>query len=372
MSKFSVDIRKISKVWDHSNADKLSLASVEGMDFQFVTGKDAYKVGDFVVYFPVDSILPERLQEAFGLTGKLSGKKKNRLNTVKLRGELSQGFVAPLEEALKLIDTDEKSANEFLVGLVNECIEADDIEALYKIDLSEVLGVEKYEQPPIPCHAGNLVALPSGVSMYDIEGVERYPEIVEKLMGIPVIISEKLEGQNYGVTSLEGEIVVNQRKHAIEPIEGKEHDLHRITKELQLDKAVEDIRQRLGATQVTLRGEYLGPGVQKNLYKLQKNTVRLFDILVDGRYLSAWEVEERCERCETIDKLWVPIIAADKTLREWLAGRTIVEASHGDSLFGPTIREGIVIKPMVEQEVEGFGRLIVKKRDPIYLAKYGF
>lgn len=369
MSKFSVDIRRIEKVWDHPNADRLSLAKVEGLGFQFVTGKDLYKVGDYVVYFPLDSVLPPHLLRAFGLEGKLSGKEKNRISTVKLRGEISQGFVAPVAEVEPLCQF-EGNANDLHMYIRDE-VEADDAEALSHYNLAPSLGVTKYEQPPIPCHAGNLVRLPEGVSVYDIEGAERYPHIMDLLMDQRVWITEKVEGQNYGVTSREGEIIVNQRKAAIEPVDGKEHSLWAATRKQGLDELVENLRVHLGATQVTLRGEYFGPGVQKNVYKLTETGVRLFDVLADGRYLTWNEIREFDET--VLSTMWAPLIAHNIVLRDWLGKRTIVEASGGPSLLNPiTLREGIVIKPLEEQTDPEIGRVIIKQRDPVYLAKHGF
>ena len=51
MGTFAVEIREISEVLNHPNADRLDLCKVEGMEFQFVTGRDEYKPGDKVVYF---------------------------------------------------------------------------------------------------------------------------------------------------------------------------------------------------------------------------------------------------------------------------------------------------------------------------------
>jgi RNA ligase (TIGR02306 family) len=376
MSEFSVDIRRVVRVWDHPNAQKLSLAAVEGLGFQFVTGKDAYKVGDYVVYFPVDSVMPLDVQKAFGLEGKLTGKQKDRLKTVKLRGEISQGFVAPVDEVLKLCSF-EGCATDIPMYIIDD-ISEDDAESLLAYDLSTALGVSKYEQPPIACHAGNLVQLPDGVSMYDIEGVERYPEVVNALLPRHVVITEKVEGQNYGVTSREGETIVNQRKHAITPIEGKVHSLHAITTELGIDKLADKVREQLGATQVTLRGEYLGPGIQKNIYKFPKNTVRMFDILADGKYVEWTVVLGLFVAIPELADLWVPVIEQDMTLDEYLTSvgldvDSISTVGYGKSKLNPqTLREGVVIKPVAEFEVDGFGRAIIKQRDPEYLAEYGF
>jgi RNA ligase (TIGR02306 family) len=370
MSKFVVEVKRIDKVWNHPNADRLDLASVEGIGFQFVVGRGSYKVGDEVVYFPIDAELPLKLQRILGLEGKLSGKFKNRLKTLRLRGEISQGFVCPIATIADWLYTSE-----------------DDVRR--DKDLACRLGVTKYEQPAIPCENGNLVALPAGVDMYDIEGCENFPRIVNILMDQQVFITEKVEGQNYGVTAKnDGTWVVNQRKHAVLPVEdidtsdpvhykalkraGKVHKLISATIDQDLNHLAEELRHHLGVTQLTIRGEYLGPGVQKNIYNLDSNRIRLFDILADGKYVSPAELQELSETYAELQAFWVPVIAHSVTLREWLAGRTIVEASHGQSELGDTLREGIVIKPMIEQNDPEFGRLIIKQRDPIYLDKMGF
>ena len=58
--------------------------------------------------------------------------------------------------------------------------------------------------------------------------------------------------------------------------------------------------------------------------------------------------------------------------RDWLDGRTIVEAATGKSVINENkLREGIVVKPYTEQVVPSLGRLVLKVRDPIYLEKSG-
>ena len=57
-------------------------------------------------------------------------------------------------------------------------------------------------------------------------------------------------------------------------------------------------------------------------------------------------------------------------LRDFLKGQTIKQASNGTSMLEINQkREGIVIRPMTEADVEGFGRLILKQRSPEYLAE---
>src|SRR5271157_5865133 len=173
MSTFAVELKEISKIYIHPNADKLELGQVEGMTYQFVVQKGLYKEGDEVVYFPIDSLLPQELIQQQGISNFLAGKEKNRIKTCRLRGEISQGYVSPASSIRTYLKTD---------ALPN--------------DLTAVLGVTKYEPPEVMTHTGKLVQLPEQVYYYDIEGCDRYPEIVEKLMNEPVFITEKLEGSN--------------------------------------------------------------------------------------------------------------------------------------------------------------------------------
>lgn len=96
----------------------------------------------------------------------------------------------------------------------------------------------------------------------------------------------------------------------------------------------------------------------------------MFDIKIGGRYVAP----DAFENWLPDPMVRVPVLAKGVTLREWLNGRGIQEASNGMSLLNPNVRrEGIVIKPMTEEYVD-FGdghrqRLIIKQRSPLYLAK---
>jgi len=55
-----------------------------------------------------------------------------------------------------------------------------------------------------------------------------------------------------------------------------------------------------------------------------------------------------------------------------LNGKTIQEASNGKSTLYGGLREGVVVKPLTESIIEGFGRLFIKQRSAEYLAKTDF
>ena len=361
MAKFAVTVETIEKTWPHPNADRLELASVKGMAFQFGVPKDKYKVGDPVIYIPLDSVLPDPIIERLGARNFLAGKAKNRTKTVTLRGQISQGLVCPPEDLLDF------------TGIFRDEIEPG-------LDLTTQLNIVKYEPPEIFTTEGVLLPLPEGLGYYDIEGADRYPQIIDLLMDKRVQITEKMEGSNMTAFLREdGCKEVCQHGYLIgsfpegDPRRDNPNTYVGAAQQGGLMKYLEEFYHERGTEhrgpQVGLRGELLGPGVQGNIYKLKTHEVRLFDTKIGNQYMNAAVFEARfpAERR-------VPVIASNVILREWLESRTIQEASNGMSLLNPQVRrEGIVIKPMIEEYVD-FGdghtqRLIIKQRSPIYLAK---
>ena len=195
MSSFAVKVCRLATVTPHSDpaVERLALATLTTSDYRFVVQKDVYQPGDLVIYFPLDSILPAPIIETLGLTGKLSGSEHNRVKTIRLRGEISQGLVASPKDLL----TPEEVASMH---------EGD--------DLTERLGVTKYEPPVIVENYGKLVSLPHWVSVYDIENAENFAIQAAALMDQPVVITEKVEGSHWALTiDSTGAIQVAQRNY---------------------------------------------------------------------------------------------------------------------------------------------------------------
>lgn len=367
MSTFAVTIEKIESVNLHPNADRLDLVRLDGKDYEFVTQKGLYQPGETVVYFPVDSLLPEWIVERMELQGKLSHgtihangapRIQNRVRTVKLRGQISQGLVSSLT-ILSTVATEEV-IRDVVIGQ----------------DVTELLGVTKFEPPVVSSKEGNLLPMPELVSVYDIEGAQNFVEIAQSLMNELVLITEKIEGSHWSVTRYaDGRIAVAQRHHEIAEVEGGTHTwwnayrngdfgtiLERIWGDLEL------LKYEVKA--LTLRGEIIGAGIQGDYYGVGKHQVLIFEIEINGTPVDAsmFLLLRGLHNIPT-----VPILSQDVTLSDWLAGRSIKEASNGDSLFNvKKLREGIVIKPLVERTDEKIGRVFLKQRSPVYLEKTDF
>ena len=347
VSTFAVTIERIREVWPHPNADRLELARLASMSYQFVIAKGSYRPGDAVVYFPIDSVLPAALAERLGLAGKLAGAAKDRVKTVRLRGEISQGVVASLD-----------------------ALPPGDAPPAVGDDVTARLGVTKYEPPPVTTEGGDLVPLPPLVSVYDIEGCERFQAVLEAhLLDAPVAITEKLEGSHFAASlDASGEVAVSQRRYRIRPLPGVEHTWHALARSSGVVAALPAIARELGGpTTVALRGEVIGPGIQGNHYRLPARRLVAFEIEADGAAVDAPTFFALCER---FGLEHAPVLCRGETLRAWLGGKPVAAASNGPSALNAQVaREGIVVRPMREARDAAFGRIILKQRSPAYLAQ---
>jgi RNA ligase (TIGR02306 family) len=358
MSDFCVNKRKVREVKHHPYADRLDICKIEDTEYQFINIRDDLKIGDYIVYFPEDSIIPDEILDLINLKGRLSGKGKNRCKAIRLRGECSQGLIIP-----------SKRIEEYLG---REIIEGE--------DLTKSLGVIKYEPPVTLTSIGNLHPLPKGVITYDIENVENYGRAIDFLIrdNIEVVITEKIEGTNVSIhySKEDEKVIISTHHHAIEEIENteKENFYCSAVRKLSLDKKVLDLAREFSADKVTIYGELIGPSIQKNIYKLQDMTIKCFDILVDDSFVN-FNVKIETFRNLNIDM--VPILFRG-TLSDFIRqndNKSLVEICRGkSSLCDETYREGIVITPVYELEMPPLckktGRLILKQKDPIYLSEF--
>lgn len=98
-----MSVKKITKITPIEGADRIETATVGGWDV--VVRKGLYAAGDSVVYMEIDSVLPE-CQDVFSEFQKFGVKnvetpggviRGHVLKTVKLRGQVSQGAILPLD-----------------------------------------------------------------------------------------------------------------------------------------------------------------------------------------------------------------------------------------------------------------------------------
>ncbi len=343
MSEWDITNETIDTIAEHPNADRLEIAKLIGMDYLFCVPKGVYLPGDSVIYFPIDTVMPHSLIERLGLV--LTGKEKNRVKSIRLRGTISQGVVCKPDDIIDLIEDQRLT-----------------------IPLSEALGCSKYE-PPEEVEHGDIYPLPSHVRVYDVENAEKHPEIVSSLWDESVLITEKLEGSHFAATLDDGSFVVCQRRYAIKP--GQDHTWLKVAERAKVRDALELLQGMYGRQPITVRGEVVGPGIQGNIYGFRQHQVFFYDMEVGGE-----PPEKGLEAFHNMQKVGLPTVPEIWlfSLSGWCEGKSLRDRSNGFTYLDcpnrdACMREGVVIRPAVERWSPEVGRIIIKQRSPEYLAR---
>ena len=117
-------------------------------------------------------------------------------------------------------------------------------------------------------------------------------------------------------------------------------------------------------------GEIFGRGVQDLHYGQQHPSFRIFDVYIgepgQGRYLNYAEFIDFANDEEIMTPL-VPVLAVVDYSKE-----TVEELTGGkDTISGANVREGVVIKPVIEREHVELGRVCLKSVSEAYLLRKG-
>jgi RNA ligase (TIGR02306 family) len=328
MSSLIVPVTTIEALKPHPNADRLELAQVLG--WQLVVPRGQYQVGQKLVYFPIDTILPLELSEKIGVTKYLS---KQRIRCAKLRGEPSFGLVIPPDEDWPLGE-----------------------------NVAEFYGARKYE-PPVRVTAGDAEKdHPLFVAYTEIENMRNFPALFES--GESVILSEKVHGTQCRVGWIEGELMAGSKQ-----VRRKRPEEDRFAGNIYwFPLSLEPVRtllETLGRDhrQVILFGEVYGSKIQSFHYGLHGRVgFRVFDLLLDGHYLDWPDFLEICAQhgVET-----VPVLATLpfdlNEIKRFSEGKTQLMQQDAH------IREGVVVRPLRERRDPRLGRVILKYVSDTYL-----
>lgn len=352
MSEHSVVIRKISEIVKHPNADTLELVKLEGLGYTIITKQDTYKVGDEVVLFQDSLIIPEYMINYF----ELKYLHKGMVKPAKIRGIVSQAMILPLIEFSMIHDglTAEvyNNFNNFYFEWLEHKNDPD-------YDYSTVLGVTRKEEA-VTDSGKSKGQLPYSVEKYDLDNIERYPDIFNMLLDSEVMITEKLEGTNFAVHIVNAGDTLNVyycsrsliREGGLYQELPEKHNVHVFA---------QNLLQLLSAKTVTIRGELIGTSIQGNIYGLGNQDLYVFDIKVNGEYLNATDTKQWCE---VFNVKHVPVIYEGVLGEIVKTVDDIKNWSNGTSILNDKVlREGVVIKML------GDMRVIIKQRSPDYLAQ---
>lgn len=352
-SLYKVPLTTIVSVGPHNNAERLEVAMVYG--FQVIVGKRKYKAGDQVIYIPIDSLLPQWLEDKLFPEGSKITLHHHRVRQIRIRGLASQGMVIDPQDV-------ESKVNPKYLKLEQ--------------NLAEILGVTKYEPPKRANHSNNPPKLrnrplenPRFHKYGGIDNIKWFPTFFENK---EVVIQEKLHGSNcrasYSRTSAntfwKKILKLFRRLPAYEYCYGSNN--------VQLQERSSytgfygtdvygAVLERVGAFKKLkpgeiIYGELIGPGIQKNYgYGHLEHHFVLFDVKVekaDGsqEYLDPEQAEAFAKE-RGFD--FVPVL-----YRGVFNPVLAKEMSMGPSVYNPMekVREGAVIKTRI-----GYGENSSKK-----------
>ena len=302
------------KIYPHLNSDNLELLKIG--DYQCVSQKGIYKDGDMVIFAPEKSVLPKDLQEPFKKY--LRGPSKDRVGSIRLRGELSQGIVLPLNE-----------------------IDPLDVFPL-DVDISSKLNITKYE-PPIPQHLAGEVEVLKDLNIEQVNhDVEQFGIYTDNFEGKLVNVFEKIHGS---------QVVLIRHKSGERQVSSK--GLYKKGLCLQKSKdntywqAVENSRlfnlldKYFPGVTVQAFGEVVP--IQKGFnYGCDRPTIFLFRLVVGKKELAFSKIDIKFLK----EAQWCPLIEKNVLFDKMKLLKLGKKLKHS-VLNSNTVAEGIVISPVI-------------------------
>ena len=324
MTRKMATIRKIEEVKAIPNADKIVAYRVGG--WWVVDSLDKYIVGDLVVYAEPDSFIPTTIAPFLTKPGHYAktfeGVEGERLRTVKLRGQLSQGLLLPHDTVW------DKNMFDF-----NRFGEGDDV--------SEVLGITKYEAP-IPAElAGEVKGMfPSRIPKTDQERVQNLSVELEqwKAENLSWEVTEKLDGSSMTVYRIDDYVGVCSRNLDLK--RNEDNSLWRAALKYDLEEKL-----KISGQNIAVQGELIGNGIQGNKYQMRDQDFYVYDIYdIDaGRY---YNPAERKAFVEVFGLNHCPVLGTYETA-ELTTVEHLLKFAEGKSVMGDITgpeREGLVFK----------------------------
>ena len=273
MSNWKVSKEKI-EIFTHGNAEALVIGKVGS--YQVVVQKGLYNDGDEVIFAPEKSVLTGDIKTEYEKY--LAGPNKDRVKSVRLRGEISSGIIIPPSLVSNFKD--------YEVG----------------VDISDLLGISHYE-PPIPTQLAGKVksySMPF-VGSHDCEHVGVY--VNDLIDGERVVITEKIHGSQFILAHNidANETIVSSKGLLKSGLTIEENEDNAYWKAAKNDKLVEKIIDNFDSGVIQIFGEVvpIQPGYS---YGKTTATSLLFDIRVNGESIPYDLVPD------TFKEMWVPIV----------------------------------------------------------------
>lgn len=207
------------------------------------------------------------------------------------------------------------------------------VELVEGLDLTEALGIQKWEPEISPQLAGQVRGLfpTSLIPKTDQERIQNCFVDIESKGDVTYEVTMKLDGTSCTIFRWEGELRVCSRNLELK-VNEENKDNTLVAMALKLGDKVKD--------GIALQGEVMGPGIQGNREGFKEHRFFVFDIfdIHEHEYLPPYARRNYCTRTE-IDH--VPVLGED-----WVAPESVdagLALAEGPSITHK-VREGLVWK----------------------------
>ena len=298
MGRKLASVQKVKAIRPIEGADRIEVVQV--LNWDCVASKGQYHVGDLVIYFEIDSLLPDI--PAFEFLKKSAWSQKlNRykISTHKFRNQISQGLVMPITQLREIYNA--------INGTSISSIDYDEGD-----DLTALLKIEKYEPPVSNGPLGEIINHEWYVPKTDEERIQVCAENV-----LPEYIkheqnewyaSIKLDGTSCTAGLFDDAFLIGGRTQWY-----KDENMYTTTVKKYGDIEAK-AREYLDATgvYVVFQGELCGPGIQGNKLGLKEKEWFIFNVFVSttGKYDSYEKLDliGMLAMCERLGLKHLPII----------------------------------------------------------------
>ena len=325
MSIFKVEVVEISSVDSHPNADRLDILSINGMAYQVISAKGNFETGDLAFYFPIDSVIPDKYVEEFGIGSYYS----KRLRAAKLRGVFSEGLLIPVSEDF--------------TGNIGD-------------DYTEHFGITKYEYPIPKTMNGDMENHVGHYKFPAPQHLKRYLDMFAE--GEEVVITEKIHGTNFTVL-VDAVSTVRIGSHNYF---WKDNETNKNLVYIRAYHENEALQKLPADTQVF--GEIYG--VQDIKYGLKNGQIgiALFAVRRNGKFL---DYQDFAAFCQEFNLPTAPLLYFGTYSQE-----IVSKFNNKDSaLSSDCMMEGVVIQPAIERTHPLFTRVALKLISDRYLLRKG-
>ena len=263
MSRKLVSVQKVKAIKPIEGADRIEVVQV--LNWDCVASKGEYKVGDMVIYFEIDSLLPDIPAFEF-LRGSSWSQKLNKykIRTHKFRGQISQGLIIPVRQLTEIYNQINKSAF--------SSIDYDEGD-----DLTELLKIEKYEPPVSNGPLGDIINHEWYVPKTDEERIQVcaenvLSEYIKSEQG-DWYESVKLDGTSCTAGLFEDAFLIGGRNQWY-----KDENMYTTTVKKYITEEKLRAYHETTGMYVVFQGELCGPGIQCNRLGLKEKDWFIFNV----------------------------------------------------------------------------------------------